>query len=68
MQRFHLHRDTTLIAEGICWTDGRVALHWLEPPCSTTHYDTLADLRLIHNDSNNTSVIIIDPHNHHHRR
>ncbi len=50
-----------VVAEGIEFSDGRVALRWRVPPCSTALYDSATDLIAIHGHEGRTAIRYIDP-------
>lgn len=68
MRRFELHRDhdpsgvsgTGVVAEGVEWSDGRAALHWLTAGGSTCVYDSTAHLQRIHGHGGATRVVWLD--------
>lgn len=68
MRLFELHRSedvsgssgTGIVAEGVIFTDGRVAMRWLTPPCSTQNYDSIHDLERIHSHEGRTRVVVLD--------
>lgn len=69
MQRFELCRTedvsgcsgTGVVAQGVIFSDGRVAMRWLRPPCSTALYDSQAELLAIHGHCGRTTLRVIDP-------
>jgi hypothetical protein len=70
MRRFYLIRNedvdpdqvsgTGIIAEGVVFGDGRVAMRWKTRYQSTTIYDTVDDLLAIHGHSGKTVLKFID--------
>jgi hypothetical protein len=62
---FHLHRTedetgisgTGLVAEGVVFGDGTVALRWLTETSSTAVYDSLQDVVKIHGHGGRTQVV-----------
>lgn len=48
---------TGVVAEGIEFTDGRVAMRWLTDTASTCCYDSLDDLIGVHGHGGSTEVI-----------
>ncbi len=71
MRRFYLERKedisgmsgTGKIAEGIEWSNGRVAIIWLSSSPSTGQYDSIAALENIHTHGgqHDTKVVYVDP-------
>lgn len=69
-RRFELHRDvdetgisgTGVVAEGVEFSDGVVALRWLtEWPSSVVHYERGMDsVEAIHGHGGKTRIVIID--------
>lgn len=65
MRRFHLHRldDETgisgkgIVAEGVQFTDGTVAIRWLSSIPSTALHDTIERVIRIHGHNGKTCVI-----------
>jgi hypothetical protein len=66
---FHLIRDedhtgvsgTGIVAEGIVFSTGRVALHWTASGLSSTAlHDSLENLVAIHGHSGRTRVVFLD--------
>lgn len=49
-----------VVAEGVEFTDGRVALRWLTETTSTGVYDSLGDVRAIHGHGGRTEVVWVD--------
>ena len=70
MRRFVLYRvkdvsgisGTGNVAEGVIFTDGKVALRWLTRYRSTALYDTIADVLNIHGHDGSTEVRYADGH------
>ena len=68
MQRFELHRTedlsgssgTGIVAQGVIFSDGRVAMRWLIAPHSTGLYDSAGDLLAIHGHEDRTRLVVID--------
>ncbi|AFZ67002.1 hypothetical protein [Deinococcus peraridilitoris] len=68
-KRFHLIRDedvsgssgTGTVVEGVIFTDGRVAMRWLVPPCSNAFYDSISDVEQIHGHNGRTRIVFVDP-------
>lgn len=66
-ERFLLYRreDVTgvsgrgTVAEGIEFSDGKVAMHWCVPgkPKSTVVYDSIADVEAIHGHDGRTALV-----------
>lgn len=69
MRRFHFMRleDASgvsgcgIVAEGVVFSNGKVALEWLSAHASTAFYDCLADVEFIHGHSGKTKIIFDDP-------
>lgn len=68
-RRFHLYRHhdetgvsgTGVVAEGVQFQDGRIAMRWcVNPARSTTAYDTTTDVETIHGHDGKTEIIWID--------
>jgi len=72
MKRFELHRDideggvsgTGIVAEGIEFRKGKVAICWLTEVSSTTIYDSIADVEKIHGHAGKTRIMWIDQREH----
>lgn len=71
MLRFTLVRDvdltgvsgTGVVAEGVQFTDGRVATRWLPPlrgPAQTCVWDSLEHVLMVHGHSGTTRLVWID--------
>lgn len=68
MRRFALDRvedasgvsGTGVVAEGVEFSDGRVALRWRTAVTSVAIYDSMADLVAIHGHEGRTRVVYID--------
>ncbi len=68
MKRFYLERvvdpvgisGTGKIAEGVMFSNGRVALQWLTTYQSIGIYDSISDVLSIHGHNGTTSVVFID--------
>lgn len=68
MYRFVLDRavDETgisgegVVAEGVIFADGTVALRWLSETASTALYDSIADVIVIHGHGGKTQVRLLD--------
>lgn len=64
MRTFILRRDvdetgisgTGIVAEGIEFTDGRVAMRWITSPASTAIYDDINAVEVIHGHGGQTRV------------
>ena len=69
MRRFHFLRleDASgvsgcgIVAEGVIFSNGKVALEWLTDHSSTALYDSLSDVEYIHGHSGKTKIIFDDP-------
>jgi hypothetical protein len=67
-RRFELHRDedetgisgTGIVAEGLCFSDGSVAMRWITAHTSTAIYQDMTDVVLIHGHNGKTKVVWID--------
>ena len=68
MRRFELHRDvdetgisgTGLVAEGVKFSDGRVALRWRSEHTSTAIYDDIGEVVVIHGHNGQTRIVFLD--------
>ena len=68
--RFHLvrHRDvsgisgTGVVAEGVVWSSGAVALHWPGSPQATSIWSGIDSLLAVHGHDGATQVRWIDAH------
>lgn len=68
VRRFRLRRDEDVhgvsglgvVAEGVEFTDGRVAMRWLTEASSTAFYDSMGDVVTIHGHDGKTAVEWID--------
>jgi hypothetical protein len=69
MRRFHFERAEDAsgvsgcgrVAEGVIFSNGRVALEWLTAHASTALYDSLADVEYIHGHQGKTKIVFDDP-------
>jgi hypothetical protein len=69
MRRFHLERleDASgvsgcgSVAEGVIFSDGKIALEWFGSHVSTNLYASLADVEYIHGHEGRTRIIFDDP-------
>lgn len=69
MRRFHFLRleDASgvsgcgKVAEGVVFSNGKVALEWLSKHSSTNLYDSLDDVEYIHGHEGRTKIIFDDP-------
>lgn len=69
MRRFQLHRDhdvsgvsgTGVVAEGVAFTDGTVAMNWLGPRSSKVLHESVENVVGIHGHEGNTRLVWIDP-------
>lgn len=59
MRTFQLHRNG-IVAEGVQFSDGAAALHWLGQHRSTALYTSMADLRAVHCHDECTEVVWLD--------
>ena len=68
MRRFHFMRfeDASgvsgcgVVAEGVIFSNGKVALEWLSAHSSTGLYDSINDVEIIHGHSGKTKIIFED--------
>ena len=68
MRRFHLIRSEDVsgssgcgtVAEGVEFSDGRVAMRWLVAPFGTGMYDRLGDVTEVHGHQGRTRVVVLD--------
>jgi hypothetical protein len=71
MRRFHFLRleDASgvsgcgKVAEGVVFSNGKVALEWLSNHASTNLYDSIADVEFIHGHEGRTKIVFDDPEN-----
>lgn len=71
MRRFQLHRDidetgvsgTGVVAEGVLFTSGRVALEWpSEFPTSVVFHDRgIESVEAVHGHNGKTRIVFLDP-------
>ena len=69
MRRFHFMRleDASgvsgcgMVAEGIVFSDGKVAIEWLSESPSTNIYNSLKDVERIHGHEGRTRIVFDDP-------
>lgn len=69
MRRFHFERREDAsgvsgcgkVAEGIVFSDGRVAIEWLSSSPSTNIYNSLEDVDRIHGHEGRTKIVFEDP-------
>lgn len=69
MRRFHFERlkDVSgtsgcgIVAEGVVFSDGRVALEWFGKYSSTNLYGSLSDVEHIHGHEGCTKIVFDDP-------
>jgi hypothetical protein len=69
MRRFHFERleDASgvsgcgVVAEGVVFSDGKVALEWFGSHSSTNLYGSLADVQFIHGHEGRTKIVFDDP-------
>jgi hypothetical protein len=67
-RRFQLvrHHDVTgvsgtgIVADGVLWPDGKVAIHWRGQRVSTAVWDTILDVQEIHGHGGATVICWID--------
>lgn len=68
MRRFELHRDTDpsgvsgtgVVAEGVEFTDGRVAVRFIGERASTAAWDSITDASAIHGHDGATRFVYLD--------
>lgn len=68
MRRFHFERledqsgvsGCGIVAEGVVFSNGKVALEWLSNRASMAFYDSLSDVEHIHGHSGKTKIIFDD--------
>lgn len=68
MRRFHFLRlkdasgvsGVGIVAEGILFSNGKVALEWLSSHASTAIYDSITDVELIHGHEGMTKIVFDD--------
>lgn len=68
MRRFELHRDvdatgvsgTGIVAEGVWFSDGTVAMRWLSDTASTVFYSTIQAVEKIHGHGGLTRIVWLD--------
>jgi Ca2+-binding RTX toxin-like protein len=69
MRRFHFERiiDVSgtsgcgVVAEGVIFSDGKVALEWFGKHSSTNLYNNLSDVEYIHGHEGKTKIVFDDP-------
>lgn len=69
MRRFHFERleDASgvsgcgVVAEGVIFSDGKVALEWFGAHSSTNLYSSLEDVQFIHGHQGRTKIVFDDP-------
>ncbi len=69
MRRFHFERTEDAsgvsgcgtVAEGVVFSDGKVAVEWFGAHASTNLYSSLDDVLFIHGHQGRTKVIFDDP-------
>lgn len=69
MRRFHFLRTEDAsgvsgcgrVAEGVIFSNGKVALEWLSNHSSTNLYDSINDVEYIHGHEGRTKIIYDDP-------
>jgi len=68
VKRFYLNRKvdetgisgTGIVAEGVQFEDGTVALRWLSDLAATGIYSSIGDVELIHGHGGKTRVVWLD--------
>lgn len=66
VKTFELHRDadetgisgTGVVAQGVIWTDGTVAIRWLTANRSGAYYDNIQDVERIHGHNGKTRIVM----------
>jgi hypothetical protein len=69
IRRFHFLRNKDasgvsgigVVAEGVVFSNGKVALEWLSNHSSTNLYDSIADVEFIHGHQGMTQIVFDDP-------
>lgn len=69
IRRFHFERSEDAsgvsgcgrVAEGVVFSNGKVALEWLSDHSSTALYDSIKDVELIHGHEGRTKIVFDDP-------
>lgn len=69
MRRFHFLRleDASgisgcgIVAEGVVFSNGKVALEWLSQHSSTNLYDSIDDVEFVHGHEGRTKIVFDDP-------
>jgi hypothetical protein len=69
LKRFHFERNKDvsgtsgcgIVAEGVIFTNGHVALTWLSDHPSINLYDSIEDVELIHGHQGCTHIVYDDP-------
>jgi len=51
---------TGIVAEGICFSNGKVALHWLSHLGAVNVYDSMDVTKALHGHNGNTQIIWVD--------
>lgn len=65
---FELHRDTDIsgvsgtgkVAEGIIFSDGHAAIHWLGTWPTTTPHPSIASIKAVHGHGGSTRIVLTD--------
>jgi hypothetical protein len=68
MRTFSMHRDedvtgfsgTGVVAQGVLFEDGTVAIRWFGQHCSTVVWDTLTDAMVVHGHDGRTRFVFDD--------
>lgn len=68
MRRFQLHRvedvtgvsGTGIVAEGVQFSDGSVAMKWLSEKPSTVMHDSIDNVQAIHGHGGSTKIFWLD--------
>ena len=68
MRRFELHRDTDVsgisgtgvVAEGVEFSDGTVAIRWRSLTASTVLWSSIEDVERIHGHGGATRIVWVD--------
>ncbi len=67
-RRFVLQRDvdktgtsgTGVVAEGVCFSNGKVALHWLSHLGAVNVYDSMDVTQALHGHEGSTQIVWVD--------
>lgn len=59
--RFHMARNDEIVADGVIFPDGSVAVRWRGRHRSTVSWESLSDAVAIHNQHGDTAIHMLDP-------